>query len=70
MDKGNINQVSHDGWASFIDIIQEVVLDQVNEWRTESQENPTCVQDLDQYKKWGQIFLHMMHQKEESILEN
>ena len=52
MDKGNINQVGRDGWASFIDIIQEVVLDQVNEWRTESQENPTCVQDLDQYKKW------------------
>ena len=38
--------------ASFIDIIQEVVLDQVNEWRTETEENPTCVQDLDQYKKW------------------
>ena len=52
MDRGNINQVGHDGWASFIDIIQEVVLDQVNEWRTESQDNPTCVQDRDEYKKW------------------
>ena len=52
MDKGNINQVGRDGWTSFIDIIQEVVLDQVNKWRTESLENPSCVQDLDQYKKW------------------
>ena len=52
MDKGNINQVGRDGWASFIDIIQEVVLDQVNEWRTETEENPTCVEDIDQYKKW------------------
>ena len=52
MDKGNINQVGQDGWASFIDIIQEVVLDQVNKWRTETEENPTCVQDIDQYKKW------------------
>ena len=52
MDKGNINQVGRDGWVSFIDIIQEVVLDQVNEWRTETEENPTCVQDIDQYKKW------------------
>ena len=52
MDRGNINQVGRDGWASFIDIIQEVVLDQVNEWRTESQDNPTCVQDLAEYKNW------------------
>ena len=52
MDKGNINQVGRDWWASFIDIIQEVVLDQVNEWRTETEENPTCVEDIDQYKKW------------------
>ena len=52
MDKGNINQVGRDGWASFIDIIQEVVLDQVNKWRTKTEENPTCVQDIEQYKKW------------------
>ena len=50
MDKGNINQVGRDGWASFIDIIQEVVLNQVNEWRNENEENPACVQELDAYK--------------------
>ena len=29
-----------------------MVLDQVNEWRNETEENPTCVQELDQYKRW------------------
>ena len=54
MAKGNINQVSRDGWASLIDVIQNVILDQVNEWRNEAEMNPKAVREFAEYEQMVQ----------------
>ena len=49
--EGNIDQVGRDAWNGLVDLIQEGVMDQVNEWNTEYRRSEQYASHIDQNER-------------------